>query len=109
MKHIITLVLALLFAGPALACEYIPGTTSYLDYAHCVYGTDEVQVVDLPESSKWDRCVYRIQAFMPPKLLAITREIDGQEQAVTNVRGSIGNPCYLMKKACDAALQAQQD
>ncbi len=109
MKQIITtLALATLFAGPAWACKYEPGTTPYVDYARCMYGADEVQVVDLPGDSKWDQCVYRVQAFMPPKLLAITRDTDGQEQAVTNVRGSIGNPCYLMKKACDAAFQAQQ-
>ncbi len=110
MKQTITTVMlaSLLGAAPALACEYTAGETKFLDYAHCLYGAGEVQVVDLPGDSKWDQCVYRVQAFMPPKLLAITRDTDGQEQAVTNVRGSIGNPCYLMKKACDAAFQAQQ-
>jgi hypothetical protein len=30
-------------------------------------------------------------------------------KAVQNCRGDIGNPCYLMKKACDEALEAQLD
>lgn len=111
MKQTITTVMlaSLLGAAPALACEYTAGETKFLDYAHCLYGAGEVQVVDLPEGSKWEQCIYRIQAFMPPKLLAITRENGGKEEAVANFRGAIGNPCYLMKKACDEALEAQLD
>jgi hypothetical protein len=111
MKQTITTVMlaSILGAIPALACEYKAGETKYVDYAHCLYGTDEVRVVDLPDGSKWEQCIYRTQAFMPPKLLAITRENGGQEEAVANFRGAIGNPCYLMKKACDEALEAQQD
>ena len=111
MKQTITTVMlaSLLGAAPALACEYTAGETKFLDYAHCLYGTDEVQVIDLPEDSSWEKCIYRVQAFMPPKLLAITREKGGKEEAAANFRGSIGNPCYLMKKACDAAFEAQQN
>jgi hypothetical protein len=109
-KTITTVMLAsLLGATPALACEYKAGETKFLDYAHCLYGPDEVQAVDLPEESTWEQCIYRVQAFMPPKLLAITREEGGKEKAVQNCRGDIGNPCYLMKKACDEALEAQLD
>ena len=110
MKHVLkALVLAgLLGAGAALACEYKAGETKYLDYAHCAYGRDAVLAVDLPENANWDRCVYQVQAFMPAKLLAVTREREGREEANINCRGCIGNPCYLMKSACDAALEAQQ-
>ena len=110
MKHVSkVLVLAgLLCAGAALACEYKAGETKFLDYAHCAYGKDTVLAVELPENAAWDRCVYRVQAFMPAKLLAVTRERGGKEEANISCRGCIGNPCYLMKAACDAALQAQQ-
>ena len=91
-----------------MACEYKAGETKFLDYAHCLYGEDEVTVIDMPEGACWDRCIYRTQAFMPAKLLAVTREKDGKEEASVNCRGCIGNPCYLMKAACDAALDAQQ-
>lgn len=110
MKHVLkALVLAgLLGAGAALACEYKAGETKFLDYAHCAYGSDAVLAVDLPENANWDQCVYRVQAFMPAKLLAVTREREGREEANINCRGCIGNPCYLMKSACDAALEARQ-
>ena len=110
MKYVRTVLLlvGLLSAGAALACEYKAGETEFLDYAHCVYGKDAVLAVDLPESAGWDRCVYKVQAFMPAKLLAVTRERDGKEEATINCRGCIGNPCYLMKSKCDAALAAQQ-
>ncbi len=99
---------ALLASGSTLACEYKPGETEFLDYATCIYPREEVVVAGLPEDSSWDQCIFRVQAFMPAKLLAITRDKDGKEEASINCRGSIGNPCYLMKSACDAALKRQQ-
>lgn len=102
------LIAGLLLTGTAAACEYKAGESKFLDYAYCLYGEDEVTVAVLPENASWDRCVYRSQAFMPAKLLAVTRERDGKEEATINCRGCIGNPCYLMKSACDKALKAQQ-
>lgn len=101
------MVLGLAVTAPVLSCEYKEGETKFLDYAHCLYGKDGVQVVDLPEDDAWEHCIYQVQAFMPAKLLAITREKDGKEEASINCRGSIGNPCYLMKSRCDAALKNQ--
>jgi len=108
MKLWIVTVSALISAGPALACDYKPGETKFLDYANCLYPTEEVVVAELPEGSSWDQCVYRVQAFMPAKLLAVTRDKGGREEASINFRGSIGNPCYLTKSGCDAALKRQQ-
>ena len=105
-SFVIIAIAGLVAASSAPACEYKEGETLFVDYAHCLYGQDEVQVVDLPESESWERCIYRVQAFMPAKLLAITREKDGKEEASINCRGAIGNPCYLMKTRCDAALEA---
>jgi hypothetical protein len=109
MKRKMTLLLiaGLFLTGTASACEYKAGETKYLDYAHCLYGEDQVTVAELPENTSWDRCIYRTQAFMPAKLLAVTRDRDGIEEANINCRGCIGNPCYLMKSACDRALEAQ--
>lgn len=98
----------LLGVGSIFACEYKAGETKYLDYAHCVYGQDEITVIQLPEEARWGNCIYRTQAFMPAKLLAVTRDQNGKEEANINCRGCIGNPCYLMKSTCDAALKAQQ-
>ena len=98
--------LAALGAGTALACEYKAGETQFIDYANCRYGKDAVLVVDLPEGSSWDNCVYQLQAFRPETLLAVTRVRNGKEQHSINDRGSIGNPCYLSKQQCDAALKA---
>ncbi len=95
-------------AGLAFACEYKKGETKYADYAACVYGNDAVMVVDLPEGSSWDQCVYLAEAWKPPKLLAITKDKNGTEQASINDRGQIGNPCYLTKQACDKAFKAVQ-
>jgi hypothetical protein len=94
------------FSGVATACEYIPGETKFLDYAYCRYPKDAIQVVDLPEGSSWDQCVYLLEAFRPPELLAIVRERDGKEEHSINSRHNIGNPCYLSKRACDQALKA---
>jgi hypothetical protein len=98
---------ALLMAGTstALACEYKAGETKFIDYAKCRYGDDAIQVVDLPEGASWDNCVYQLQAFRPANLLAVTRTRNGKESHSINNRGSIGNPCYLSKQQCDAALK----
>lgn len=88
-----------------IACEYVAGETKYIDYANCRYSSDALVVVDLPEGSSWDNCVYLLEAFRPEKLLAVTRERNGKEQHSINSRGNIGNPCYLSKQQCDAALK----
>ena len=99
---------ALLIAGigTALACEYKAGETIFVDYAKCRYGDDAVLVVDLPEGASWDNCIYQLQAFRPETLLAVSKTRDGKESHSINDRGSIGNPCYLSKQQCDAALKA---
>ena len=96
------------FSGAAIACEYVPGETKFLDYAYCRYPKDAIQVVDLPEDASWEQCVYMLEAFRPPQLLAVVRVRDGKEEHSINSRGNIGNPCYLTKQTCDAALKAQQ-
>ena len=95
-------------ASAVIACDYKAGETKYIEYANCRYGEEGILVVDLPEGSSWDNCVYHLQAFMPEKLLAVTKERDGKEQHSINARGKIGNPCYLTKKNCDIALKAYQ-
>jgi hypothetical protein len=95
-------------SGVAFACEYIKGETKYADYATCRYGSDSVLIIDLPESSSWDQCVYLAEAFRPEKLLAVTKERNGKEELSINNRGQIGNPCYLTKTSCDAALKASR-
>jgi hypothetical protein len=92
--------------GSAMACEYKAGETKFVDYAKCRYGDDAILAVTLPEGSAWQNCVYRLQAFRPEELLAVTREVEGKETLSINDRGQIGNPCYLSKQACDAALKA---
>jgi hypothetical protein len=94
-------------AGVAMGCEYKAGETKFIDYAKCRYGDDAILVVDLPEGSSWDNCVYQLQAFRPPNLLAVTKTRDGKETHSINDRGSIGNPCYLTKQLCDKAMKAQ--
>jgi hypothetical protein len=91
----------------AVACEYIRGESKFVDYATCRYGEDSVLVVDLPEGSAWDSCVYHVQAFRPEKLLAITKDNNGKEEISINDRSAIGNPCYLTKQRCDAAMKEQ--
>ena len=98
--------LLLALAGNALACEYKAGETHFVDYAKCRYGDDAILVVDLPKGSGWDNCIYQLQAFRPETLLAVTKTVDGKETHSINDRGSIGNPCYLSKQQCDAALKA---
>jgi hypothetical protein len=92
--------------GLALACEYKAGETKFLDYANCRYGKDSIVVVEMPGNRSWDRCIYHVEAFRPEKLLAVTRERNGKETHSINSRGDIGNPCYLSKPSCDAALKA---
>lgn len=101
---------SILMAGSSIAsaCEYKPGETKFLDYAHCRYDADSIQVVSLPEGSTWGKCIYLLEAFRPPKLLAVTKEKDGKEMASLSDRSKIGNPCYLTKQHCDAALKASQ-
>jgi len=111
-KYAVTFIIAGLLTastGVALACEYKKGETKFADYANCRYGSDSIQVIDLPEGSSWDQCVYLAEAFRPAKLLAITKERNGKEEASINDRAKIGNPCYLTKQSCDAALKASQN
>ena len=91
--------------GSAIACEYKAGETEFLDYANCRYGADSIVVIDLPEDSNWENCVYQVEAFRPEKLLAVTKQKDGKEIHSINARGNIGNPCYLTKQSCDAAMK----
>lgn len=110
-KTILLLALALLlaaFSNLAVACEYKKGETEFLEYANCRYSSDALMVIDLPEGSSWDHCVYLLEAFRPEKLLAVTRERDGKEEHSINSRGDIGNPCYLTKSTCDKALKAHR-
>lgn len=96
-------------ANAALACEYVAGETKFVDYANCRYGPDSIEVVDLPDGANWDQCVYFVEAFRPAKLLAVTRDDGGKELLSINDRSNIGNPCYLVKQSCDAALKAALD
>jgi hypothetical protein len=93
-------------AGPAPACDYQAGETRFMDYANCRFGEDSIVVVDLPGDSSWENCVYYVEAFRPEKLLAVTKMDGGKEVLSVNDRGQIGNPCYLSKQRCDAALKA---
>lgn len=105
LQFVLTTVL-LISASVAIACEYKLGETKFADYAKCRYGEDSIEVVTLPEDAVWDQCVYYLEAFRPPKLLAVTRDENGVEKASINDRHQIGNPCYLSKQYCDAALKA---
>ena len=95
-------------AAGAMACEYVPGETEFMDYANCRYDSEALMVVNLPDENAWQKCVYLVEAFRPAKLLAVTRVKNGKEEHSINSRGNIGNPCYLTKKACDEALASQQ-
>jgi len=99
-------VLLMAFCGTALACEYKAGETKYVDYATCTYGAESIEVINLPENSNWESCIYLVQAFRPEKLLAVTKERNGTEVVSINDRSQIGNPCYMTKRSCDAALKA---
>jgi len=92
-------------AGSAIACEYKAGETIFLEYANCRYGEESIVVVDLPEDSSWENCIYLMEAFRPDKLLAVTKQKDGKEIHSINARGNIGNPCYLTKQSCDAVMK----
>lgn len=93
-------------SGAAFACEYKAGETKFEDYANCRYGEDSIQVVQLSEESNWQNCIYHVQAFTPAKLLAVTKLKGDKELISINDRSKIGNPCYLTKQRCDAALKA---
>ena len=97
---------ALAISGTALACEFKQGETLFEDYANCRYGEDMVAVVDLPNSSAWEKCIYQVEAFRPAKLLAVTKMEDDKEVLSINDRSRIGNPCYMTKSQCDKALSA---
>jgi len=107
-KLLILALTGLLTSGTALACEYKAGETKFLDYANCRYGEDSILVVDLPEGSNFQKCIYYLEAFRPEKLLAVTKEQGGKEVISINDRAKIGNPCYLTKQSCDKALKAQE-
>ena len=94
--------------GAAFACEYKSGETKFADYANCRYGEDSVLIVDLPKDAAYEKCVYHLQAFQPEKLLAVTKDKNGKEEASINDRTKIGNPCYLTKQRCDVALEASK-
>jgi hypothetical protein len=96
----------LISASAAIACEYKAGETKFADYAKCRYSEDSIEVITLPEDAVWDQCIYYLEAFRPPKLLAVTRDDNGVEKVSINDRAQIGNPCYLAKQHCDAALKA---
>ena len=88
-------------------CKFTQGETEYLDWAHCRYGEDAIVAVDLSENTSWEQCIYYVEAFRPPKLLAITKQLeDGTESLSINDRTQLGNPCYLTKQKCDKALAA---
>jgi len=101
--------LLLAATGTAIACEYKQGETEFLDYAYCVYGEDSIEVVDLPKDAIWEKCIYHMEAFRPPKLLAVTKVKNGKEVCSINNRTQIGNPCYLAKQQCDDALEFKTD
>ena len=105
------LILASLLVAPlsaAFACEYKAGESKFVDYANCRFGEDNIQVVMLPGDAGWEQCIYLAEAFSPAKLLAVTQESGGQELLSINDRSKIGNPCYLTKQRCDAALSLAQ-
>jgi hypothetical protein len=106
-KAITLTFIGLITAGinTAFACEYKAGETLFLEYANCRYGEDQVLVIDLPEGSVWDSCVYYAEPWRPEKLLAVTKLEGGKEVLSVNDRSKIGNPCYLSKQQCDAALK----
>ena len=109
-KALIVILASFLMTGTsaAFACEYIAGETLFLDYANCRYGEDSIQTVALPEDFTWEVCIYYLEAFRPPKLLAVTKQKDGKEMLSINDRSKIGNPCYVTKRHCDAALKASE-
>ena len=100
--------LLMTITSAAIACEYKAGETKFIDYANCRYGEDNVQVVSLPEDATWEKCIYFLEAFRPPKLLAVTKDQDGTEMLSINDRSKIGNPCYMTKQRCDAAQKASE-
>lgn len=109
-KALLVILASFLMAGTnaAIACEYKAGETKFLDYTICRYGEDSIQTVTLPEDFAWEVCIYYLEAFRPPKLLAVTQQKDGKEMVSINDRSKIGNPCYVTKRHCDDALKAAE-
>ena len=109
-KALLVAVTSLLISASSavIACEYKAGETKFLDYALCRYDEDSIQVVNLPEEATWEACIYYLEAFRPPKLLAVTKMQNGKEMISISDRSKIGNPCYLAKQHCDAALKLAQ-
>jgi len=93
-------------SGVTIACEFKRGETKFVEYANCRYGEENIAVVTLPEDASWEQCIYYVQAFSPGKLLAVTKLDNGIESVSINDRSKIGNPCYMTKQRCDAALRA---
>jgi len=89
----------------AQGCEFKQGETKYLDWANCRYGEDAITAVGLPEGGSWDQCIYYLEAFRPPKLLAVTKDENGTEKLSINDRSQVGNPCYMTKQRCDKAFK----
>jgi hypothetical protein len=108
LRFIVASVL-LVATGTTIACEYKQGETEFLDYAICRYGKDSIEVVTLPKDALWEQCIFYLEAFRPPKLLAVTRTKDGKEVCSINDRTKIGNPCYMAKQQCDDALEFKTD
>ena len=104
LQFIVTSVL-LAGTGTAVACTYKQGETEFLDYANCRYGEENIEVVALPEDAVWEKCIFYIEMFRPPKLLAVTKDKEGKEVCSINNRKQIGNPCYLTKQLCDDAYE----
>ena len=107
-KFLVLIPVLVLSAGDCMAqaCEYKPGENTFLEYAVCRYGEDSIETVQLPDNFAWHTCIYYLETFRPPKLLAVTKQQNGKEVVSINDRSQIGNPCYLTKRACDAALEA---
>lgn len=108
LRNFTSALVLLLLADTSFAqsCEFKQGETRFADYANCRYGEDMVAVVDLPDSSAWEKCIYQVEAFRPAKLLAVTKVEEGKEVLSINDRSKIGNPCYMTKRQCDTALKA---
>ena len=110
-KALVLTFTSLLLASTSVwaACEFKQGETKFLDYANCRYGEDSIEVVSLSQDGGWEKCIFYLEAFRPPKLLAVTQEKNGKELLSINDRSKIGNPCYLTKQRCDAAYDAAQE
>ncbi len=84
--------------GSAFACTYKQGETEFLDYANCRYGEENIEVIALPEDAVWEKCIFYIEMFRPPKLLAVTKDKEGKEVCSINNRKQIGNPFFILTR-----------